>query len=147
MYSKIIASALVIFGLLVISHSKVQEPSNLDQYYQCFTYAECDVGKSNPNSIFTCFNKLSGQELQPIFKYVNGTYAQYHTSSVAGAVQEYCDRMGQSKMDLFENTVNGIFRYQDMVCSKSMQEQCNSAETLLNCYLNLFMNLKQMGKC
>ncbi|KAF8763424.1 uncharacterized protein LOC129970223 [Argiope bruennichi] len=147
MYSKIIPSALVIFSLLVISESKVKQPSNLDQYYDCFNHAECEVDMSDSDSIFTCFDKLSDKQLQPIFKYVNDTYVEYHTDSVPEAVQEYCNLSGDFQKQVYKATVKGIFSYQDMKCDQSMEDECDNAETLLKCFLNLFKNLQKMDYC
>ncbi|GBO06492.1 hypothetical protein AVEN_211536-1 [Araneus ventricosus] len=52
-----------------------------------------------------------GQDLYPAFQYVNATFDTYHSNTIDGAVQEYCNLKGDAQMESFENTFKGLFSY------------------------------------
>ncbi|KAF8763231.1 uncharacterized protein LOC129971699 [Argiope bruennichi] len=148
MWSKIIPSFLVTFCLVVIIQSKVPKPDNLADYYKCWTYAECDSDGTAHDKLINCFSSIPFEQLYPIFKYFNDSYYEFHTDSVKGAIQEYCNKSGEDQVNAFVKTFQGIFDYQDMACDSSgMNVKCKSASTLLDCFFSLLNKLKANNEC
>ncbi|KAF8763232.1 uncharacterized protein LOC129971708 [Argiope bruennichi] len=148
MWSKIIPSVLGIFCLVVLIQSKVPEPDNLEDYYDCWTYAECVSTGAPYQSILGCFNSLTFTEIQPIFHYVNESFYEYHTKSIPVAIKEYCALNGDEQVNAYDKTLKGIFSYQDMACdSPQMKHECKSSEKLLTCFFSLLNKLKKQDMC
>ncbi|GBM09495.1 hypothetical protein AVEN_141409-1 [Araneus ventricosus] len=61
MLNKVVPSILCIFSLLVIIRGQIPEPDNLDQYFKCWTFAECISEGSALDGIEHCINMLSQQ--------------------------------------------------------------------------------------
>ncbi|GBM09491.1 hypothetical protein AVEN_141406-1 [Araneus ventricosus] len=98
--------------------------------------------KFHPSSL------LRSEDILPIFQYVNATYDEYHSDTIDGAVQEYCNKKGDAQVKSYENTFNGIFSYQNIICSSpDAKAQCKKVENALKCLFNYLDKLKGSSDC
>ncbi|KAF8763235.1 uncharacterized protein LOC129976106 [Argiope bruennichi] len=146
MWSKVIPTVLCVFCFLAVIRSQVLKPVDLADYYDCWTYAECFTDSSAHQGIMDCFNSI-GKDVEPMFKFVNETFYTYHTDSIAEAMEEYCDLCGDAKYYAYEETLNGIFYYQNKACRARLRRQCSSSEKMLKCFFKLLDGLKDQGLC
>ncbi|XP_055941673.1 uncharacterized protein LOC129971718 [Argiope bruennichi] len=149
MWSKVIPTVLCILSLLVVIRGRnVPDRSEIDDYYQCFTYSEC-VSDGNPHKgIMNCFTSINDEDSQTIFDYVEENFYSYDTDSVAEALEAYCEIDGDEQLNAFEQTFAGVYSFEKNACSnKKAKRQCRSSRKLLKCFFSVLKDLKKKDYC
>ncbi|KAF8777118.1 uncharacterized protein LOC129974906 [Argiope bruennichi] len=148
MKNKLSVAILCFLSLFAIIQGLIIKPEDLDDYYECWTYAKCFSDGPPAENMENCVKIMKPEEYEATYKYVADNYYDYKSDDIGGGVREYCNLDDSTRRDAYNKSLNGMIAYQKKVCAEPDKAgACDRITKSIDCLFLYLGQLKQQDQC